>query len=703
MNFGLRDAVYDAAYDENEELHRARYMAGFWENKYIHIYDDDIIAGDVLAGTLYPYNVYRIGDNNDVRALLINGKINKDEAHNFINAAHMGLICRNPGVHTTASYSDMVKHGISPRIRYVEEKLKDEPESIFYKSEFEVLQGFKKLILRYADEAKNLWSKTGNDNLRTIAENCRRIAEDSPKTFLQGLQLVLFIDMGIVMENGGGSFSFGRLDQYLYPLYKRDIDEGRINRLQAQEYLDAFWGKLAEMGSSWQNVTIGGARNGTDECNDLTIMCMEAAKRVKGQQPQLSLRVHKNMKTEVWDKAIDLISCGMGFPSMFNDDVCIKAMKSKGTSNEDAENYSVMGCVELLTEGKEFSHQEGMRFNFVKFLELLLHGGGCALTGKTWRLKEVRDLNEINDFNDFYNWYKDELKDTMMRLCNMLDITSGRYGKRHHSAFLSAVMDGPLENERDIHDNGTKYNNLTICGVGTGEIADCLQAIQEVCFEKRTVTLSDLVRKMDENYAENEDTRKQLLDCKKYGNDFDEVDIKCREIVELFTKTVIEYKPKYRNGVIQVGFYTSYFHSDFGKYTAASPDGRKAGVPLSPSLSPMAGMDNNGLLAVINSANKIDMSKFANCMALDIKLAPAFFDKDENRTALKDVIITYFENGGEEIQINVIDADTLRKAKADPIRYSNIIVRVAGFSAKFVDLNCSLQDEIIRRTEHIVA
>ena len=217
------------------------------------------------------------------------------------------------------------------------------------------------------------------------------------------------------------------------------------------------------------------------------------------------------------------------------------------------------------------------------------------------------------------------------------------------------------------------------------------------------MTLSDLVRKMDENYAENEDTRKQLLDCKKYGNDFDEVDIKCREIVELFTKTVIEYKPKYRNGVIQVGFYTSYFHSDFGKYTAASPDGRKAGVPLSPSLSPMAGMDNNGLLAVINSANKIDMSKFANCMALDIKLAPAFFDKDENRTALKDVIITYFENGGEEIQINVIDADTLRKAKADPIRYSNIIVRVAGFSAKFVDLNCSLQDEIIRRTEHIVA
>lgn len=455
------------------------------------------------------------------------------------------------------------------------------------------------------------------------------------------------------------------------------------------------------MERGWQNVTIGGSNKDKDECNEITLMCINATKEIRGQQPQLSLRVGNNMPDEIWNKAIDLISCGMGFPSLFNDTICKKALKGKKINDEDAENYSVMGCVELLVEGKEFSHQEGLRFNFVKFLEILLHNGNCALTNKKWSLLEDKDLDSVKDFEDFYDWFKRELINTLNKLCRLIDITSFHYGYFLNSPFMSAVMDGPIDKGRDIHDNGTVYNNLTICGVGTGEVADCLEAIKCICFEEKAISLRALIKTLDCDFVGYEDIQRKLLECPKYGNDIDSVDHLCADIVKTFTDTVTGYQLKNRDGVMQVGFYTSYFHADFGEKTAASPDGRKAKMPLSPSLSPMAGMDKNGVLAILNSANKIDMSNFGNSMALDIKFSPNFFEEKDNKKALKDMVKTYFDNGGMEIQFNVIDADTLRKAQEKPNEYRNIIVRVAGFSARFVGLSKKLQDEIISRTENV--
>lgn len=704
LNFRMRDAIYNATYDVNERLHKAKYLSCFWNNKYIHVSNDDLIVGNAGIGTLYPFAVYGIGNNNDIRALRYQGSYIENEEEEYINAVEMGLICRNPGVHTTPAYTDIVQNGIAKRREYVEKMLCKSPDNLFYLSEREVLTGFRRLIIRYADEAEKRYELSGRiyDNLIEISKNCRNIADNAPETFNQALQLIFFVHMGIVMENGCGSFSFGRIDQYLYPFYKQDIDNGRINNEEARNYLYAFWKKLSEMDKGWQNVTVGGGRNGSDECNELTIMCINAAKEIHGQQPQLSLRVSRTMPDEVWEDAMDLISCGMGFPSLFNDEICKKALESKGMTKEDAENYSVMGCVELLTEGKEFSHQEGMRFNFVKFLEILLHGGRCGLTNKKWHLVETRDIDEMRDFEQFIDWFKDELSDTLIRLCTMLDITSAEYGKRYHAPFLSAMMEGPLENGRDVHDNGTIYNNITICGVGAGEIADCLEAIKKICFEERKLKPSELVDILDEDFEGHEDIREKLQKYDKYGNDCDDVDGLCRDIVKLFTDTITGFTPKYRDGSAQVGFYTSYFHADFGRLTAASPDGRHKGMPLSPSLSPMAGMDKNGVLSVINSVNKIEMDYFGNNMALDIKFAPTFFDKYENKSALEDLITAYFQNGGAEIQINVVDAETLKKAKNAPLKYRNVIVRVAGFSARFVDLDDKLQDEIIRRTENSI-
>lgn len=705
MNFAMRPALYDATYDHDDRIHNAKYTAEFWKNKYIHIDEDDVFAGNVAVGRDYPYARYGIGDQNDIKALFYQGRISEDEKNDYENAVKMGLICRNPGVHATAAYSRLITEGIDPTMHFITQRLADTfgDKHIFYQSEKTVMDGFLCLIRKYVCEAQRLYEATGKNNLKMVADNCNSLLEGAPETFYQGLQLVLFIHLGIVMENGCGSFSFGRIDQYLYPLYKNDIENGIITSEKAQQYLNSFWRKLSEMNLGWQNITIGGEQYGNDECNELTLMCMRAAKAVRGQQPQLSLRVHYNMPQIIWDEVIELISCGMGFPALFNDKVCKEAMKNKGFTEEDSENYSVMGCVELLSEGNEFSHQEGLRFNFVKLLELMMHDGKCAITGKKWRLKHKINPDDISSIEQLMDWYIEEMEDAISRLCSMLDITSMHYAERYHAPFLSAMMNGPLEKGKDVHENGTKYNNLTICGVGIGEIADCMQAIQHICYEGKQKKLSEIRAVLDKDFVGNNDLCEEMLNCEKYGNDSDEVDMKCSRIVDAFVKAATGYKLKYRDGVMQVGFYTSYFHSDFGKLTAASPDGRKKGRPLSPSLSPMAGMDRNGILAVINSANKIDMSHFGNGMALDIKLSPHFFEKEENRNALQTAVNTYFENGGVEMQLNVIDADTLKKAKADPIKYRNIIVRVAGFSARFVDLDMPLQDEIIKRTEHISA
>lgn len=707
-NYEMRNVLWYYAYDNNEVIHRAKYLAAFWKYKNIEVNEDDIFAGDVGIASTYNFTDYGFRNNQaDIAMLPYYDELTKAESEDYINAERMGLICRNPSAHATAAYTRLLNEGITPRYVFIINKLNNNKrnsnsELTFYKSEKIIIDGFRQLIKRYAVEADELYKKTGKDNARIISDSCSWLVDNPPRSFYQAIQMMLFIHIGVISENGCGSFSFGRIDQYLYPFYKADIENGSLTKEQAQKYITAFWQKLSEMERGWQNVTIGGSNGDKDECNEITLMCINAAKEIRGQQPQLSLRVGNNMPEDIWDKAIDLISCGMGFPSLFNDYVCKKALKGKRFSDEDAENYSVMGCVELLVEGKEFSHQEGLRFNFVKFLEVLLHSGKCALTSKSWSLEDNKNISDIKDFEELYTWYKSELIITIKRICKLIDITSNYYGKFFKSPFLSVVMDGPIEKGRDIHDSSTIYNNLTICGVGTGEVADCLEAIKCICFEEKAISLQLLISVLDSDFDGYEDLQKRLLNCPKYGNDIDSVDHLCADIVKTFTDTVTGYQLKNRDGVMQVGFYTSYFHADFGEKTAASPDGRKAKMPLSPSLSPMAGMDKNGVLAILNSANKIDMCRFGNSMALDIKFSPKFFEEKDNQKALINMVKTYFDNGGMEIQFNVIDADTLRKAQKSPDEYRNIIVRVAGFSARFVELSKKLQDEIICRTENVI-
>lgn len=588
----------------------------------------------------------------------------------FIKASvENGLICRNPGNHFIPDYEFVVNHGIDG----LKERNSDNKEYIRLLTEFE------DYVSRYAESAK----RCGNERIR---KSCERIANDKPKTLFDAIQLIILVHQVLASEAGCGSLSFGRMDQYLYPFYLSDIENDRIKKEDAQQYVIEFFKKLMERQFSWQNVTIGGCdKKGNDQSNDLTLMFLKSKSIVRGDQPQLSLRTGRNTSDEVWDCAMNLMSLGMGFPSLFNDEVAVEAKIHSQVRMEDAVNYAVMGCVELCIPGKEYAHTEGMRLNWAKTLENLL--------------RDI-DVNRTSfeSFEDFYKAYKERLIDDVTKLCEFIDYASGMYPKKWSVPFASCLMERRTSRSTDVTDNGTVYNNLVINCVGVATTADSLQAVKELVYEKKRVSLGRLSSVCVTGTGFDE-IQKEMDSCQKYGNDIDEVDDIAADLIQTINNLLLAYKLKYRTGCIMPGYYSSYFHSDFGKLTCATPDGRTTHVALSPSLSAASGRDRNGLLALLQSAEKVDMRKMGNGAALDIKLVPSFFDNINNREGLKNVIKTYFANGGLEIQVNVVDKETLIDAKKHPEKHRNLIVRVSGFSAYFTCLDDELQDEIIARTE----
>ncbi len=284
-----------------------------------------------------------------------------------------------------------------------------------------------------------------------------------------------------------------------------------------------------------------------------------------------------------------------------------------------------------------------------------------------------------------------------------IDALSQQYGIYWPVPFMSSMMEGCIEKGRDVTNCGTIYNNLTLDSVGIATVADSLEAIETLVFKEKCITLKELAVILSNDFLGYEPIREKMLECPKYGNDISSVDHKVRDLTELFVDTLSDEPVMYSGGVFQAGFYTSYFHATMGKQTGASPDGRKSGEALSTSLSPTAGMDKYGPTAVINSATRMNMEHYSNGMVLDLKLMANFFRQEKYQQIIQILIEEYFARGGLELQFNTLDRETLLAAQKEPWKYKNLVVRVSGFSAYFVALEESLQNEIMRRTEHQIA
>ena len=698
-------AITERDMPEKSIIERKAYAdAAYFLMNAVCIDKDDLFAGRLERCNFM--NIYPTGMKEEIDNLL-----NRDYAQNkkyscMLRAEEMGLFTRFPSAHTVPAYDQLIQEGIQNRISRVQNHMADcdGERRDYYVAELVVLGAMQKRILRYAEEAGKRYKVCGNKRFKQIQDACNQIAYYAPSSFYEALQLILLAHEHILAESGSGSISFGRFDQYLYPFYVKDLNAGKIAKEAAQEMITAFWKKIAEYEMGWQNVTLGGSdQSGRDMCNDLTIFCLNASLAVRGDQPQVSLRVHKNMPEYVWKKAFELIQTGMGFPELYNDEVAVKAKINAGISEEDAWNYSIVGCVELTAGGKEYSHTEGARINWQKILELMLNEGKCQITGLGWQLAETYALDEIKDFQQFYEWYKRELKHFTKFVCRFIDALSQQYGIYWPVPFMSSMMEGCIEKGRDVTNCGTIYNNLTLDSVGIATVADSLEAIETLVFKEKCITLKELAIILSNDFLGYEPIREKMLECPKYGNDISSVDYKVRDLTELFVDTLSDEPVMYSGGVFQAGFYTSYFHATMGKQTGASPDGRKSGEALSPSLSPTAGMDKYGPTAVINSATRMNMEHYSNGMVLDLKLMANFFRQEKYQRIIQILIEEYFARGGLELQFNTLDRETLLAAQKEPWKYKNLVVRVSGFSAYFVALEESLQNEIMRRTEHQIA
>lgn len=675
--------------------------AAFFLMNEVCISNDDIFAGKI--GMYHHLGMLPDGIWEEIEYVKKTDKSKKTDLDLLLTAEKIGLFTRSPGGHVVPAYDELIQEGIAKRIHRIcccmAECAVDKKH--FYKSVYVLFCAMQERILKYAQKAKECYEISGKENLKRIQESCEWIANYPPRNLYEAMQLLILAHEHILMEEWSGSISFGRLDQYLYPFYEKDLRESKITKEEAQDLFVALWRKIAQYEMGWQNVTLGGSdRNGRDMCNDLTIFCLNASLIVRADQPQVTLRIHKNMPEYIWEKAFELIGAGMGFPELYNDEIAVQAKMNAGISEEDAWNYSIVGCVELSVGGREYSHTEGARINWAKILELMLNSGSCSLTGLTWQLSEKHNLDDIKDFSEFYEWYKRELVFFTEYICNSIDILSRQYAKYWPMPFLSGMMRGCIENGRDVADCGTIYNNLSINCVGIASVADSLEAIDTLVYKDKVISLSKLADLLSNNFKSDESIRERMLECPKYGNDILSVDTKVKDLVNLFVDTLTNMPIKSREGKFQAGFYTSYFHDSMGKLTGALPDGRKAKEALSASLSPMAGMDKNGPTAVVNSVNRINMSHLSNGMVFDLKFTSDFFYEKKHQWAVRILIEEYFERGGSEIQFNVVDRKTLLEAQKNPWEYQNLIVRVSGFSAYFVNLDQSLQNEIIKRTEY---
>ncbi|MBU5677933.1 glycyl radical protein [Alkaliphilus sp. MSJ-5] len=571
---------------------------------------------------------------------------------------------------------------------------------------------------RYADKALKLARNEKNENrkreLLEIADICKRVPANPPRNFREALQMYWFVHLGVIIElNTWDSFCPGRLDQHLYPFYKKEIEEGTLTREEAKELLECFWIKfnnqpappkvgitLAESGTytDFANINIGGVMpNGSDGVNDVSYLLLEIIKEMRILQPSTNVQISKRNPDRFIIKAAEVIREGMGFPSVFNADAVIQELLRQGKNIIDARNGGTSGCVEVGAFGKEAYILTGY-LNLVKILEITLNNGIDIRTQKFIGI-ETGDPVEFKSLDQLLEAFKKQLNhfiDIKVRGNNVIEKL---YAEYMPSPFMSVVIDDCIKNAKDYNAGGARYNSRYIQGVGIGTITDCLSSIKYNVFDEKRLTMKELLKILKADFEGYEKERQFLLNkTPKYGNDDDYADELMLEVFDIFYDAV-NGRPSITGGTYRIEMLPTTCHVYFGSIVLATPDGRKAGVPLSEGISPVQGADKYGPTAVIKSASKMDHLRTGGTL-LNQKLNPSIVQNEDGLVKIKDLIRSYFKLDGHHIQLNIVDGNTLRDAQKNPSEYNNLIVRVAGYSDYFNNLGKALQDEIIARTEH---
>jgi len=571
---------------------------------------------------------------------------------------------------------------------------------------------------RHAEKAREIAEhETDPDRrkeLEKIADVCSRVPKYAPRDFWEALQAYWFVHLGVITElNTWDSFSPGRLDQHLYPFYKKGLEDGTLSPEKAKELLESFWVKFnnhpappkvgvtaAESGTynDFAAIDLGGLKpDGSDGVNELTYLTLDVIDEMKLIQPTSNIQLSKRSPDRFLKRAIEIVREGWGQPSIFNADLVVEELVRQGKSIEDARAGGTSGCVETGCFGKEAYILTGY-FNLPKVLEVALNNGIDPRTGSRIG-PETGDPTQFGSFEEFFDAFKKQLKHFVDIKIKGSNIVERLYANYMPAPFLSVLIDDCIECGKDYNDGGARYNSSYIMGVGLGSLTDSLVAVKYHVFDKKDLPMAELLQALKDNFKGHEKTRLMLWNkTPKYGNDDDYADSLLEVSFDAFHDE-INGRKNTRGGLYRVNFLSTTCHVYFGSVTGATADGRRAGEPVSEGISPVQGADQRGPTAVVKSVAKMDHVRTGGTL-LNQKFTPMLLEGEEGIEKLSHLVRTFFKLDGHHIQFNVITAETLRAAQANPEKYRDLIVRVAGYSDYFRDLSKTLQDEIIARTEH---
>jgi len=589
----------------------------------------------------------------------------------------------------------------------------------FYQGEIIVLEGAMDFMRRYAVLAGEMAERTESEderrNLRDVAARCARLADEPAAGFHDAVQSLWFLYVLLHLESNASSFSPGRMDQYLHPYYRRDIDAGKLDEAGALEIVEAVWLKfnqivyLRNSGSAKYfagfpigfNIACGGlTADGQDAANELSFFFLKAQADIGLPQPNLSARLSEKSSEEFVRECSRVIGLGSGMPQIFNDESIIPALEAKGIAHPDAMNYAIVGCVELSTQGNNLGWSDAAMFNMVKALELTLNNGRCLLSGKQMGL-DLGSLADFKTYGELENAFRRQMDHFIDRMIKACDVVDRLHARLLPSPLLSSVIDGCAEKGLDVTAGGAVYNLSGIQAIQAANVADCLAVAKKCVYEDRTHRPEDLLAALRSNWEGAEPLRQQLINkVPKYGNDVDWVDGIAAGWVDYFAQKMTGFTNA-RGGIYHTGLYTVSAHIPMGQNVGASLDGRKARDPLADGgMSAMYGRDRNGPTALLRSVSRIDARNGSNGTLLNMKFLPEFFHTEEGIAKFAALLRTFVRLRINHVQFNVLRKEDLLAAKADPDAWRGLTVRVAGYTAYFLELADDLQEEIIARTSY---
>jgi formate C-acetyltransferase len=624
--------------------------------------------------------------------------------------------------HFTMNYERVLSKGLSGIIaeaKAVFHSLSVEDQkgekAVFYNAVIRNLNAAIIFANRYADIAREMASKEGDpvrrEELENISKICLRVPEYPANNFHEAVQCLYFIHLIAQIESGGNSISIGRIDQILYPYYRTDFEKGSINQDKARELISLLFLKTNEIwnvleedyipggegaeGKTTQNVVVGGIDiNGENAVNDLSYIALNAYADIRTVQPNFGVRISSKTDDHFFGKAVEYSKDGV-LLHFFNDDVIVESLMDAGHSINDARNYGVVGCLEPNAQGKTFGSTFAAQFNGIKCLEFALSNGKDNVFDFQSGIK-TGDPASFKDFESVWNAYERQVNyfiDQMIKAITFLDMAIASLVP---SPFASAMIDGPLESGADLTKGGAVYNSTGVMLMGLSNIADSLYAIKKGVFEKGFCSMKQISEWLSDNWVNAEDKRLHFLNnIEKYGNDKDHADKMASKVLNHFCDTLSRYK-NFRKGRFWPGVFSVGFHITMGAFTGATPDGRFAGSILGNGITPSNGVALSGPTGIMNSVTKLPLKRFYNGLNLNMRLNGRFVKS----SALLALIKTYFKKGGMQVQFNMADNETLLNARKYPEQYRDLVVRISGYSATFVDLSKIAQDDIIKRMQY---